>query len=316
MKPTEFWKNFKLGEELSVSGTFIYNGLRQFHEMPTLDYTDELFDFLYSLSVGLERLLKIVVVLLEHDDRVNQEDLEKSLITHSHQDLLRRVNVHQTLNLGPPHNEFLALLGTFYRTLRYDRFSLSSVYDAHRERRDLCAFIGKHLNIEIKEEPSGILATKNEDRYRKFVRRVVTKISSELYAVVRARARELNLYTYELRHDSKAQTVFLGQADVAAEEVLWKELLVFLMNTKSSSGWLEFLRGIEPLPFDQELIGDYLQCFQSNAAKATVMGELETLYDQVKDSGQRLEMMSLLGSSGVYFDEPEAEDTDELDGPD
>jgi hypothetical protein len=31
MKPTEFWKNFRLEEELSVSGTFIYNGLKRFH---------------------------------------------------------------------------------------------------------------------------------------------------------------------------------------------------------------------------------------------------------------------------------------------
>ena len=25
--PTEFWKNFRLGSELSISGNFIYNGL-------------------------------------------------------------------------------------------------------------------------------------------------------------------------------------------------------------------------------------------------------------------------------------------------
>jgi len=80
MQPTEFWKNFRLGEELSISGTFIYNGLRRFHEMRKLDYHDEAFEFFYHLSVGLERLLKIVVVLVEHHDSIDQGKLEESLI--------------------------------------------------------------------------------------------------------------------------------------------------------------------------------------------------------------------------------------------
>ena len=68
MNQTEFWKNFRLGEEIQISGTFIYNGLRRFHEISKLDREDELFEFLYQLSVGLERLLKIGVVLFEHTE--------------------------------------------------------------------------------------------------------------------------------------------------------------------------------------------------------------------------------------------------------
>lgn len=145
MKPAQFWKNFKLGEEVSISGAFIYNGLRRFHELKKLDYADEIFEVFYYLSVGLERLLKIAVVLLEHKDDGDQKALEQSLITHNHLDLLHRVKQHTTVNLSTPHNEFLSLLGTFYRTLRYDRFSLSSVSDFRKERNALCAFFGKHL---------------------------------------------------------------------------------------------------------------------------------------------------------------------------
>lgn len=60
MNPAQFWKNFQLGEEVSISGAFIYNGLRRFHELRQLDYADEIFEVFYYLSVGLERLLKIV----------------------------------------------------------------------------------------------------------------------------------------------------------------------------------------------------------------------------------------------------------------
>ena len=48
MKPEEAWKNFNLGQEVSISGAFIYNGLRRFHEMRILDHTDEIFEVLYT----------------------------------------------------------------------------------------------------------------------------------------------------------------------------------------------------------------------------------------------------------------------------
>ena len=72
MKPTFLWKNFKLGEELSVSGAFIFNGLRRFHQLKQLDHSDEIFEVFYYLSVGVERLMKIAIVLIEHDDALDQ----------------------------------------------------------------------------------------------------------------------------------------------------------------------------------------------------------------------------------------------------
>lgn len=307
MKPTEIWKNFKLGEEISVSGAFIYNGMRRFHEMRNLDFTDEVFEVLYNLSVGFERLLKIAVVLLEHNDAVDQDELEKSLITHSHLDLLGRIKKHVPISLAPLHNDFLGLLGTFYKSLRYDRFILSSAYDSEREIEALCDFLRKYLNIDI---PRNFLlfGTANEDRYRRFIRRTVLKISRTLYEVIEIRARALNLYTYELRNGSKAETVFLREIDISDEDVLWKELLVFLMNTKSTSGYLDFLRGIAPLDFDPELVGDYLDCFQSDASKAFVMDELETLYEDMEErKGERLELMRVIASPNIYFDSSEDE---------
>ena len=307
MKSDQAWKNFNLGQELHISGTFIYTGLRRFHEMRTLDHTDELFEFLYNISVGLERLLKIAVVFLEHNDDTDQEKLEKSLITHNHLDLLKRVREHAKVNLTAPHNEFLSLLGSFYTTLRYDRFTLSSVYNLDREREELIRLLSKRLQVDI-ENPSPLFATPNNTKYRKYVRNVVTKISSALFDVIRTKATELNFYTYELRDGSRAQTVFLGKANLPAEEVLWKELLIFLMNTKSSSGLIEFLRSIEPLDFDPELANDYLACFQSDAEKAFVVGELETLYGELEDPGKRLKDMELIANPNVCFDSPDSDE--------
>lgn len=290
MNPAAFWKNFSLGEELSISGAFTYNGLRRFYELRQLDQPDEIFEVLYNLSIGIERLLKIAVVLLEHAQDINQEALEQSLITHNHLDLLHRIRRHVPINLAQPHNELLALLATFYKSHRYDRYSISSITELRKERDALCRYFSKQLSMEL-PKPEPLFGTPNNARYKKFLRKVVHKICRELYNLIRSRAREINLYTYELRHGSKAETIFLGEADIPAENVLWKELLLFFMNTKSTSGYLEFLRSIPPLDFDPALVDDYLNCFQSDAAKAYVSDELVSLYEELDGKGERLRML-------------------------
>lgn len=77
MDRTQFWKNFSLGKELDLAGGFIYNGLRRFHEMDSLYHEAEVFELLYNLSVGIERLFKVAIVLIEHDEFVDQERFER-----------------------------------------------------------------------------------------------------------------------------------------------------------------------------------------------------------------------------------------------
>ena len=86
-----------------------------------------------------------------HADSTDQETLEQSLITHNHLELLLRIRHHCQINLAAPHNELLALLATFYKTHRYDRFSISSIYDLKKEKDALCSYIGKHLNVNFSD---------------------------------------------------------------------------------------------------------------------------------------------------------------------
>jgi len=295
MNRDQTWKNFDLGKEIEVSGTFIYNGLRCFHEMQTFDHTEEVFEFLYNLSVGLERLLKVLVILLEHDGSQDQEAFEKSLITHNHLELLSRVKDNAEVVLAGPHNEFLAMLSTFYKTFRYDRFILSRTWDPDKEKAALRSFLEKQIKVTL-EDPSPVFPSQNSDRFRKYIGKLVAKISAELYQVVNQRTSALNLYSYELRSGSKAEKIFLkGDCSFASEDVLWKELLIFFMNTKATSGLIDFLRSINPLEFDEALAADYLQCFHSEEGKQDVMGELEELYSNLDEPGKRFRLMSIIG---------------------
>ena len=305
MRISEYWKNFRLGEELSISGTFIYNGLRSFHDADQLDHPENVFEVLYNLSIGIERLLKVTVILLEHSEANNQNELEASLKTHNHLELLARVKKYSLLPFERPHNDLLSLLSRFYISYRYDRFTLSSATVLDKEKEALLAYFSKYLSTDSPKNHD-LLGTPNPKRYMAFLRKVTIKISSTLYKIVSDKARDSNLYTYELRSESKAYAVFLGEANISAEASLWKELLLFFMNTNKKSGYLEFLRGIKPLDFDPELVEDYLDCFQRNSPNMSVLEELEFHYDEMEEGKvERMQTLNVIGSAGVYFGDPE-----------
>lgn len=313
MKLTDFWKNFKLAEELDISGRFIYNGLRFFHEMDSLYHEEEIFEVLYNLSVGLERLLKICVVLIEHDDAVDQEAFERTLITHTHQELLRRVKVKHKLQLEARQNEFLDLLGSFYKTDRYGRYGIGKLQAAGNEKLALHLFITKYLGVTIRDTPP-VDVTPNDTKIRTFIGKLVGQIATPLYEVVRKEAGRLNLYTYELRSDSKAAKIFLRkELDFSKEDLLWKELIVFLVNSDDQTGQLKLLKEIVPLDFDAASTCDYLQCLDSQVKKLDVLDDLDALYDELKskERKQRLEVIGLVGNPMVYFDDDIKDDEEE-----
>lgn len=149
MPPDEYGKNFNLGTELDIAGRFLFNGLQAFHEMEHFAAEEDAFEFLYSVAVGVERLLKIAVILIEHDSAIDQDAFEKSLITHTHQELVLRLRAKHDLKFPAQENEFIALLGRFYTSQRYGRYSLDSVFAPTQERDELVRFLEKHIDIKI-----------------------------------------------------------------------------------------------------------------------------------------------------------------------
>ncbi len=114
MNLIQFYKNFNLGREIDIAGTFIYNGMKCFDKMEWFEEECEVFHVLYQLSVGIERLQKVLVVLLEEFPlEINEENVatfEKSLITHSHQILHQRISNKLSIHFNSHQNSFLQLL--------------------------------------------------------------------------------------------------------------------------------------------------------------------------------------------------------------
>ncbi len=174
MRPDVYWKNFNLGTELDIAGRFLFNGLLAFHEMEHFAAEEDAFEFLYSVAVGVERLLKIAVILTEHDSAVRPRSLRKEP-DHAYAPGTDPTFKGQarTQNSGA-ENEFIALLGRFYTSQRYGRYSLNSVFAPAQERDELVKFLEKHLDIKI--DVNGLLTTtQNERQHRKFIGKVVSK---------------------------------------------------------------------------------------------------------------------------------------------
>lgn len=302
MTPEEWWKNFALGIELDASGTFIYNGIKSLDELNSFQHPVDTFEILYNLSVGIERLLKIAIILIEHDECSDIEALEKSLITHNTIELVNRVNAKKDLHLSGLHKEFLAILSKFYKTHRYGRYSLSSVPNITEEKTDFLEYIEKHLKVDlsINNEFSFI---GNTDQIRKFIGKTVKKIISALFTVVNKESHRLNIYTTELRGGSKALRVFYGtRLDFIDERIKRKEILLYLMNQNTSGSHIDLLRSIEPLDFDEGQIPQYIQALLSDSALSFVGDEVDELYTDVEDIGERLQLIDIIDNEYLSYE--------------
>ncbi|WP_420553920.1 hypothetical protein [Neptuniibacter marinus] len=296
MKPDEWWKNFGLGMELDASGTFIYNGIKSLDSLEGLNHSVDIFEILYSLSVGIERLLKVAIILIEHDDSISIEEFEESLITHNTTELANRLQKNQGIGLSAVHKEFLALLSKFYKSHRYVRFSLSSVPNITEEKDLFLSYLHKHLGINISDK-GHFSYIHNTTQIKKFIGKIVGKISKNLFRIIGKRARSLNLYTYELRSDSKAIKVFysLGdRLDFLEEEIVKKELILHLISKDISGDHIDFLRSIAALNLDSDETPTHIKALLNDVHLHLVKGEVECEYEEIENVKDRLQLLDLM----------------------
>lgn len=303
MNPTQFWQNFKMGEEQEIACNFIYDGLRNLHEMETLNLETEIFPVLYNLSIGLERLFKVAIVLLEVDENTNINAFEKTLITHNHIVLFERVKAKSDLNLGPVYTGLLNLLAVFYEDHRYGRFNIPQQDNLSKDKKLFLTFLNKHLGIDIRDD---IIGNENSFQIKKFIGKTVKKMTKDLYAIIDKASTEKNLYTYEISgSSSKAAKIVWGDDFILFdnEEVVMMEVLIFLLKTNESDR-INMMKEIEPLPLDPALDAEYLQFLLKKRTEygSSIVDEVESHQADIKDLKERIEFIKVIKDPGISFD--------------
>lgn len=308
MDESWYYKNFNMVKELDIAGEFIYNGITELNGTDVIRDNASTFFALYTISVGLERLQKIILVLWKFDKIENKEEFEKSLITHSHT-LLRDEIKKYTKGLKVPdfnsrENDLILLLQKFYNSARYERYNINGKKDVEIDMFN--SYINKHIRQVQRSVFDGcILLT---DDIKDFLGKVIGSISNKYYQLILEGSKKNNTYTYELRVGSKAEKVFLGNYKLIEgkmnERISFKELLIYLRNCKEKSAYLKFIDDITPLDFDPPLVMDYINSISNGNIPQGLVDEVETIYDENNYSFERVQLVDLIGCSNVEFDYP------------
>ena len=288
--------------ELDIAGEFIYDGIHTFNQINVVRQGAQLFSFLYHVSVGLERLQKIILVLFEDINLENYERFESSLITHSHTWLNERICKFTDLSLSGRENDFLQLLTSFYKYARYQRYNLDSEQD--QESQLVSGYIVKYLsanriNRSIFDE--NIVVT---EEVKELFGRVIGSIAKKYYKLIRDGCKNNRTYTWELRNDSKQKKYFyliIGRI-LYSNRTLLKELLVYLRNTKDSNAFMRYIKTVTPLEFDAALINEYIEDIGNGTIPQALIDEVETLYVENDYSVSRMEQVDVIGSHTVDFE--------------
>lgn len=308
-----YYQNFNLGTELDIAGEFIYNGLSTMYAVDYYNDYAPLFTSLYNISVGIERLQKVVYGLWGLHSNISNSEFENSIRNHSHTGLHSDIKkvieddlLKDKLDFSPRENEFLLLLQEFYNSLRYERFNI--INNKGNEKKLLREFLNKYS--EISEGLSG--AVENNDKTKRMIGRTVGKIAKVYYSLIVTRAHQLNIYTYELRANSKAESIFLDSSDSkdylsyrnSMKTLAFKELLVYIRNSKEKNSFFEFLDSIEPLELEPSLINGYIYDFLNGSTSQELVDYVEECYGEIDNKKERKELVNLVGTPYVEFDFP------------
>lgn len=304
-EPDFFWKNFRLGTELQISGTFIYNALYFFDTLEYIHHEEDIFEFLYNLSVGIERLQKITIILFEHNEKTSQTEFEKSLITHDHLILHERINKSNKINLGKIHFKFLNLLRDFYISYRYERFNKKSVYKPNFDKKMLQEFLVNELKLETSRDDETWYPYKKEEwientlRIKKFIGKIIQKIVVQLYELIRRRAYEIGTFTYEIRYDSKAFKIFLSKEfTFEIENDFKKEILINLLDRKAmNDDFKKYIKTLKPIPLENYNSSYYIEYLFNNFISSNMINEYKYLIDEKEIPRGRVEEIRPIGSS-------------------
>lgn len=297
-----------MANELDVTGEFIYAALEKFNKMNSFEQVGDDFYFLYHLAVGIERVQKVLLVIINDVKRDEIEEFLEKIKSHDHMMLHGKIKEKVSISFSKEQNELLNILAKFYNAERYKRFDFIT-YDFN-DRNLLIEYVEKYCK-EISFDYSLCKKTPiNTDEVKEFFGRTIGRICQKYYEAIQKESWARNMYCYELRYDSAAERVFCGKEDkgsyqkkIEREKRAIKELLIYLRNPGESNNFIGYMDEIDSLPFDIAMIQDYIADLCNKTVSIDLIDEVEFMYEEyVENRKEREQKLSLIGDKGVMFD--------------
>ncbi len=318
--PAQFaWKNFNLNIELHISGNFIYNGIYLIDRYNQLRYEDDCFMLLYDISVGIERLEKIVYLLLAHkfDNTMPIAKLIKQFKNHNHVKLYELINQYISLNFGSKELALLRLLSEFYSKGRYIHLDYDEniqKLDLNKNKKQLFQFFDEFLNIKSANfitENSVISLT---DEIKKIIGETISNIVTPIYSVICDTAHQLGIFTSEIRYESKSFKIFVEKEfTFEKEHIAQREILLHLFHSDKDE-YLNKLQSISPIELGLHPTEQYVSYLMDFTNHTEIKDEISQVYEDNEDA-ERANIISFIGNGSVEVEhdlDDELSDSDVL----
>lgn len=314
MNHLEYFRNFNIGTEIDLAGAFAYNALSLLNTTHDIYKNDQIFLFLYNAAVSVERMQKCVLFMCGDYEESDIEQFGQELKTHDHQKLQNRIHKYTQKKLSEEQNALLLLLQEFYEEGRYSNYAIESTYNY---KAALEAFVKRYYGDALVATHFFRNDTFVTEQAKERIGRTLGKLLCYYYELVKEKAQKLNLYTYELQPGSPAEKVFLNnlpkkslQAISESERNALAELIVYLVTTTDSTGYLNYIKALPHLPLDPYMVQEYLVAIMNREIPQSLVDEVATLYEDMThdEITERKEGISIIGESNVFFAEDVADE--------
>lgn len=189
--------NFSLVKEVEIAGVQIWKSIEDINHVQISkhdEYTipDYIFMSLYEAAQGVERLLKIIIEMMNYSNTsFDKKHIDKLLLVHNHCAMFDLISKNKNVSLKPKSKKLLNTLYKFYSEARYNRFhyNKNNVLEVELLRR-----FGQDISEEDFDE-------KIKHQYGK----ALGNIAQTLYELIIDISHELNIYVYEIHCESVAK---------------------------------------------------------------------------------------------------------------
>lgn len=303
----EIWdfKSINMGRELEIAGEFIYDSAKKMMSITGLYNQYEINTILYTGAVGIERLQKIYLCLVQQDP-TDQDSMPKCLMKHNHLELEKEIEKHTAESISKNEKSLLGVFADYYQNFRYANY-IPGMH-GNELRKLFIGFLKKQNGKFDFDEP---FASVQFDEFKRFYINVLGKLANYYFERIENKAREIGTYTYEIDSFSNACRVFWSAqrrtlyTQMRMEEEAIKEMILYIYKNKSKSGVFQVLNEMEALDLDDALINEYLADLCEGKVNESLIDYVEDLYEEIEDVKQvknRRNLLSLIGDRDVYFD--------------
>lgn len=271
------YESIKLNKEIHFIGEILHDACNKIFIIESSINEYELTNILYNLSIGIERLQKVIILM-------SQEEKNPSKIKiHKLNQLGGIISNKYNVALNNKDNSFIKFLTRFYERNRYPNFD----YGIRQLERNLVVGQLNDLleksNVSLLTDSFGLTFNISECTL-KYLKNRVSSILKFYVNLLKKITRNKNIYTTEVETDSKVSFLIYSHSNVfryfEREKIAVSELYYYFLAKEDDD--------FKKLDFDKAEIGNYLYAIKDNKMLYDLIDFVEEEYLEFEENKEYL----------------------------